>query len=277
MTFNAAPDQGPSLQDQIAALDAQIEEANAVYDSELAGKLEVQKKDLEAALNVPADRRESVADIVEEGDPVKLQELDQHFAVAPQEVLSNEPLHDAHVGAREAFVSQQDQEELRKYNERQEAIKREATQKVGDIFSARNSTDAFRFSPKGEKVVLNEDRKKIDMIKALKNLAAESRKDKGAAGWEPYRQALVEQIKKTGNESERLVLQELLDEDIFTVLARAPLTAEDQKRIERKDVEAGMSEEEAKEHAANIIANAKARSAQAESILAKMGVDTYNL
>ena len=79
--------QAPSLEDQIKALDEQIKAAEAGYDGVLAGELEVKKKELESQLGSPSTstpETQSVAEILNEGDPVKIEKLDNRFAVTPQ-------------------------------------------------------------------------------------------------------------------------------------------------------------------------------------------------
>lgn len=256
MSPDHAPQQ-PIKKSEIDTLKDQIEAADASYDSALAEKLRGDLSTLEAQ-----SKPESVMGIISSGDPVAIQQLDERFAVAPQKKVTDEPLHDAHVEVQREHQSQKEQEELEAYRRKQEAIQNAANRKVADIFSARSS---------------NEGRKEIDMIRALIELSRQARKDKGAIGWAPYKEALGSQIKNVKNESERAALEELVDGQVLNTLAQGPISAEGLRRRERKDVESGRTEVEAKEIAQNLARVDAERQTEAEKTLAKLGVDIYNL
>ncbi len=135
MTFTSAPTSGnesqvPTLADKIRAIDDQIEEAHMTFDDALVAKLQAEKDGLElqekAKQEEDASKPQSVAEVVKEGDPVKLAELDDRFAVAqPASVVIEESpvLQDAHVERRN--------EEIR--NKFMESIISNAPYRVGDF------------------------------------------------------------------------------------------------------------------------------------------------
>jgi hypothetical protein len=203
---------------------------------------------------------------------VKLQELDERY--------SREPLHDAHVDTREGFLREQAEAESATLRERQEGIAAAAQNKIAALLSGRYTTPS-KFDKGGNRIETTCDIKKSELVKSIVNLYKESVLNGGGAqSWANYETAFRDKATLIKDESERDALLDLVNNEenkALWALARGPFTPADRRQAIRSNMAAGMSEQEANAKADTVEENIQRSSRDAEKILQRMGIDTYNL
>ncbi len=212
--------QAPSLEDQIKALDEQIQDANAGFDGELAGKLESQKRALEIKLDSTAPQGESVAEIVKEGDPVKLQELDEKFAVTPVTPQASAEVAQLVTETDPEAAAHNAPELVPESAPKQEGEISSLRTRIRDIDAENDRLDKEFNSPEGEFAKLGKEKIELEEKAKMIDLNAEKTiKEGGTITTDSKRSLLTKQIKQLREKREELyqeyrkgTVQPLLDE-----------------------------------------------------------------